>query len=72
MQKEPVLRIRRRARRVAGFDNRDFAFEERGVRLEGKCWAVAALPDYRISGIRTGQFVGGEGNSWQVELAVGE
>ncbi len=60
------------ARQTAGFDNRDFAFEERGVRLEGKCWAGAALPDYPISGIRTGQFVGGKGNVWQVELAVGE
>ena len=52
-----------------GFDNLDFQFAEGGEYLGGKCVAVAALPDYAINQIRTGQFVSGEGKLWQVEFA---
>lgn len=59
-------------RQPAGFDNRDFAFTERGTRLEQKCLATIPMPDYPISSIRTGQFAPGSGNLWQVELTVRE
>ena len=57
------------ARVVNGFDNLDFQFAEGGEYLGDKCVAVAALPDYAIDEIRTGQFVSGEGKVWRVELA---
>ena len=57
------------ARVEIGFDNMDFQFAEGGEYLGGKCVAVAALPDYAIDEIRTGQFVSGEGKVWRVEFA---
>ena len=57
------------ARVEIGFDNLDFQFAEGGEYLGGKCVAVAALPDYAIDEIRTGQFVSGEGKVWRVEFA---
>ena len=59
-------------RQPAGFDNHDFAFAERGIRLEQKCLAIIPLPDYPITSLRTGQFAPGPGNLWQVELAIRE
>ena len=54
-------------RKRHGFDNLDFAFAERGSRFDGKCVAVAPLPDYPIAGIDTGQFTDG-GRLWRVRI----
>ena len=51
-------------RRAFGFDNLDFAFHRKGALLPDACVALAPLPDYPISFIRTGQFVSGEGETW--------
>ena len=56
-------------RRPAGFANLDFAFAGRGGHFDGKCLAVAALPDYAIAEIRTGQHIPGQGELWAAELA---
>ena len=34
------------------------------------CRATIPLPDYPITGIRTGQYVPDEGNIWQAESTV--
>ena len=56
-------------RREAGFGNLDFAFADRGLRLEGRCVASAELPDYGVARVRTGQFAGGE-RLWEAEFAI--
>ena len=56
-------------RRVSGFDNLDFAFGERGVRYGGRCLARAALPDYPVALVRTGQFEG-ERRLWETEFVL--
>ena len=58
------------ARKPYGFDNLDFAFFPNGALFEGKCAARAALPDFPISSIRTGQYTGGGGAIWSAEFAV--
>ena len=56
--------------RPHGFDNRDFAFEEAGALIdEQQCIASAALPDYDIAVIRTGQYVPDAGRRWAAEFA---
>ena len=55
-------------RTESGFDNMDFWFADEGVAFEGKCVAVAELPGYAIEGVRTGQYVSGEGVVWRVEF----
>ena len=58
-------------RQQYGFDNLDFDFEQHGERFEGKCLAIVPLPEYGISGIRTGQYVqvdGGFDNVWEAEF----
>ena len=49
-----------------GFDNLDFHFDRDngGVRFGGKCLAIRPLPDYKITSIRTGQFIPGEDPIW--------
>ena len=37
-----------------GFANRDFRFDEYGIRHRGRCLATVPLPDYEIQEIRTG------------------
>ena len=59
-------------RQIAGFANRDFAFDRRGGHFAGKCLATISLPNYPVKAIRTGQYVAGQGELWAVELAVGE
>ena len=59
-----------RERRQYGFDNLDFRFDERGLRFDGKCAAIADLPAYPIERIRVGQIGGGE--IWEASLAPGE
>ena len=61
-----------RERRGHGFDNMDFAFFLRGGHFDGKCTARVPLPGYAIASIRTGQFVGGEGELWREEFGVGD
>ena len=59
------------ARRDAGFGNLDFRFFLNGARFDGRCAARVALPPYPIASVRTGQFVGGVGEIWRAEFAVG-
>ena len=59
-------------RRERGFENLDFQFADHGADIGGKCVVERDLPDYAIERIRTGQFVGGEGQLWGVEFAVGQ
>ena len=58
-------------RRVYGFDNLDFDFFLNGALFEERCAARAALPDYAIASIRTGQYEG-EKAIWVAEFAVGK
>ena len=60
-----------RWRRHYDFDNRDFDFDWWGVRFDGKCLATVSLPGYAVVGIRTGQYVVGQGEIWSVELPAG-
>ena len=55
-------------RRGYGFDSYDFRFEGRGRVFEGKCVAVAALPDYAVAAARTGQYRGDGSEVWEVEV----
>ena len=56
----------------AGFENRDFAFPDYGLHLDGECRARVPLPPYPISRIRTGQFVTDGGRLWEAELSPGD
>ena len=53
-------------RRHHGYDN--LGFEWRGVIFNGKCITTVPLPDYPVTGIRTGQYVPGEGRVWEAEF----
>ena len=55
-----------------GFENLDFQFHKRGLRLGGRCLVRRQLPDYPIAGIRTGQFIRGQGRLWSAEIIPGE
>ena len=55
-------------RQQHGTDNLDFDFTRRGARFDGKCLAVAALPNYPIKEIRTGQFLIGGPRSWETSF----
>ena len=57
-------------RRALGFDARDFDFALRGIVFDGKCIARAPLPDYPIASIRTGQWIRGEGETWEATLRL--
>lgn len=54
------------------FENRDFAFPEYGLLLDGQCLARVPAPDTRIDRLVTGQFVSGEGRLWEVTLDLRE
>ena len=56
-------------RRQFGFDNMDFDFQQFGARFAGKCLAIVPLPGYPIERVKTGQYVRGEGQVWDVEFA---
>ena len=45
-------------RRPYGFDNLDFNFYSHGLLIDGNCVANRHLPEYGITGIRTGQYRG--------------
>ena len=55
-----------------GFDNRDFRFEDFGIRFDSRwgrtCLALVRLPGYGIASLRTGQFVSGAGAVWKAEI----
>ena len=61
-------------RRRRGFEYRHFLFPHTGLLFEGKCMAIVPLPDYPISGIRTGQqtrrplSLFGRHRDWTVEI----
>ena len=59
-------------RRRIGFDNLDFNFQKNYVNQgeEYDCTTVQELPEYEISGIRTGQYIDGEGEIWSTQFAV--
>ena len=60
-------------RKQHGFDNLDFDFDERGLISDGRCMATAALPEYAVTRIATGQFVhveGGYNHLWEAGFDV--
>ena len=57
-------------RRGIGSDNLDFDFASNGEMLDGGCAVSAALPDYPIIGLRTGQHAGGKG-LWNAAFEFG-
>ena len=52
-----------------GFENIDFVFAEYGSLSDGKCTVVLELPEYGINSVRTGQFVLGGAEIWEVTLS---
>ena len=58
-------------RRKYEFDNLDFNFAQVGGIAGGKCIARVFLPDYPITGIRTGQYIPDSGPVWKAEFSVG-
>ena len=52
------------------FDNLDFRFADFGAHFGEVCVAARELPEYGVEGIRTGQYVSGEGTLWRVEFGV--
>ena len=60
--------VLRRERRELGFVNADFDFAAHGALFDGKCVGIAPLPGYAIERIRTGQFAGGAGAAWSVQV----
>ena len=58
-------------RRERGFENLDFSFNGSGVRTSERCVALRDLPDYEITGIRTGQYTD-EGRLWESEVRFDE
>ena len=59
-------------RKETGFDNLDFNFQDNYARDndEGSCITVQQLPEYRISGIRTGQFTDAGGKIWEIQFEI--
>ena len=56
-------------RAAHGFVNADFTFAAHGALFDGKCVAIAPLPDYGIERIRTGQYIlGGGPELWSVDV----
>ena len=56
--------------RPHGFENRGFGYREYGARLGAACVALVPLPEYALAGLRTGQFISGQGRLWGVEVPV--
>ena len=58
-------------RRRHGFDNLDFELLLLwGAVFDGKCVASVPLPEYPIAGIKTGQFIRGEGQVWRAAFST--
>ena len=58
------------ARRQHGFENLDFRFDRRGIRLDNKCLASIDLPNYPIDRIRAGQKPPGGAILWQANIPL--
>ena len=63
--------------RQRGFQNLDFRFQENGIRQsDGRCIALAQLPDYDIARISTGQYIrradGSTEHPWEGEIRLTE
>ena len=65
-------------RKQYGFDNLDFSWHSpsrrswhSGWRFGGKCLMTRPFPDYKITSIRTGQFIPDDGSVWRAEFPVG-
>ena len=54
--------------RPHGFENRDFDYREHGALLGAACVALVPLPEYELAGLRTGQFISGQGQLWSAEI----
>ena len=55
----------------AGFENLDFHFHQRGIRLDDRCLATVPLPAYPIQRLRVGQWVSQDDRwLWQAEIPV--
>ena len=58
-------------RRRHGFDNLDFDLLLLwGAVFDRKCVASVPLPEYSVAGVRTGQFIRGEGQVWAAEFST--
>ena len=57
-------------RQEHGFVNLDFEFRLRGRMFDGKCVALASLPEYPVASIKTGQWVSGHGVAWEATLRL--
>ena len=57
---------------ASGFENRDFAFPDYGLRLDGECTARVPLPPYEIARLVTGQFGSDRGRLWEATLSLGD
>ena len=55
-------------RRQHRFDNLDLNYSKYGFRVGERCVVQRNLPDYDITMIRTGQWIRGQGNLWEVEI----
>ena len=59
------------AQRGAGFDDLNFHFRERGVRLDGACLAVVPRPAYPLRSLTVGQFVSESGPAlWRADFTL--
>ena len=57
-------------RRAAGFEAAAYFLPNHGARFGGRCAARAALPDYPLAGLRTGQRAEGLPALWEASLPV--
>ena len=56
---------------AAGFENLDFYFHQRGIRLDDRCLATVPLPAYPIQRLWVGQWVSADDRwLWQAEIPV--
>ena len=64
------------ARKAHGFNNLDFRFQDRAIRRDDRCVAVAPLPNYDITRIHTGQYTqqadGSFEHLWEGEIHLTE
>ena len=63
--------VLRGGQRGRGFVNADFDFAASGALFDGKCVAMARLPEYEMERVITGQHLSGEGIVWRVDVGPG-
>ena len=63
--------VLRGGQRGRGFVNADFDFAANGAMFDGKCVAMARLPEYAVERVITGQHVSGEGIVWRADVGPG-